>query len=485
MEIIKNYSNNFLNQTETKLQSSKNTKTESIKKSKAVDYFDYIYSYPPKIKIKWDHLDDLKNDVLSSSKKSLLNFPIIHLIDDWIFIKPKKELIFENYSKSQYFDGFFDKINSSNFFLSKTKEIQSSLSNIPVFVVSNGQGEIILSKPSNFLSSKTFEAYTNEKLYDFCGAFDSRVEKKSELGLFFMNYSDAEKYLKEVARFDFEGTKTVGLSIHCIGLNSAYKITREYHPGIDFRFVPDFNEVKELLENDIGKSDMLIENEQQQLRFRFRPVNKLPVIGVLGKYAAPYFSFLQRNEYFKGVPIYIVQITEKSQNPLIEQYFNLAGGVDVVYNRCIQFFDFITGFGHNWIIEGSIKDVKNFDEFENYIFFEKNQAIKFCQKNGKKIIRYKGGRGKSIGSIIRKPRILVYNLEDFLEDWEDTITGELTNAENLFKSKSNQFVSPTLTSTEVDNLSQDIKNNPIQKFSQTISIKFKVFKRAVGVFFSI
>ena len=48
-------------------------------------------------------------------------------------------------------------------------------------------------------------------------------------------------------------TKTVGLSIHCISLDSAYKITREYHPGIDFRFVPDLREVKGLLNNKINK----------------------------------------------------------------------------------------------------------------------------------------------------------------------------------------------------------------------------------------
>ena len=52
------------------------------------------------------------------------------------------------------------------------------------------------------------------------------------MGLFFFNYLDAEKYLKEVARSDFEGTQTVGLSVHSISLDSAYKITREHHPGI-------------------------------------------------------------------------------------------------------------------------------------------------------------------------------------------------------------------------------------------------------------
>ena len=91
------------------------------------------------------------------------------------------------------------------------------------------------------------------------------VEKKSEIGLFFLNHSDAEKYLKEVARSDYEGTQTLGLSVNCISLSSAYKITREHHPGVDFRLTPNFSEVKQLL-NNIGNSDHIVEKEQQQLR---------------------------------------------------------------------------------------------------------------------------------------------------------------------------------------------------------------------------
>jgi hypothetical protein len=64
--------------------------------------------------------------------------------------------------------------------------------------------------------------------------------------MFFLDSVDAKKYLEETARADFQGTQTVGLSIQCISLKSAYKITREYHPGIDFRFIPNFEEIKEL-----------------------------------------------------------------------------------------------------------------------------------------------------------------------------------------------------------------------------------------------
>jgi hypothetical protein len=494
MEIIKDYNNDcYLNQTGTKQETGKNNQTEFNKKFKIADYFDYIYSYPPKIKIKWDGLDELKDDFFISSKGNSIDYsiPIIDFIEDRGFVKIPEEALANKYPISNYFDGFLNKANSSNFFLKKTKEIQSTLTNIPIYVVLNGQREIILNKPANVLKSKNPNTYLNEKVYDQCGGFDPVVEKKSELGLFFMNYLDAEKYLKEVARSDFEGTNVVSLSIHCINLSSAYQITREYHPGIDFRFVPNFKEVKELLTNSIGKSDMIIENEQQQLRFRPRNVNFFPYLNKLGNYISPKISLLQRNEYFKGVPIYIVQVSGKPETLVNEQYFRIIGKLDSIYSRCLQSLDYLTGFGHNWIMEGSLKDqnFKNSKNSENYIFFEKNQAIEFCKKNKRNISRYIGGRTANLESIIRKPKILVYNLEDFLEDWEDNINEKLTikkeSFKTLFDSKCNNFVMPTNNVNEINNFPEKNKNNFIKNMAQTLNIKMRVFKSTVGIFFSL
>mgnify|MGYP001284107775 FL=1 len=99
---------------------------------------------------------------------------------------------------------------------------------------------------------------------------------RQQLGLFFLSRSDAEVYLKAVAQADIDGTQTVGLSINCIGLDAAYKVTREHHPGVDFRFVPDLAEVQNFLSTYVNKQDVVIEEEQQQLRFRPRVVNLLP-----------------------------------------------------------------------------------------------------------------------------------------------------------------------------------------------------------------
>ncbi len=479
--------NSYINKTESQPLSELRKQTEFNRKT--TDYFDYLYSYPPKIQIKWNTLDELNEDLFIGTNYGVLehSVPFIDFLEDWFFNEASEEAVAQNYPISKYFTGFVEKINSSNFFLKKTKKLQAALVNVPVYAVLNGQGEIVLSKPSNFLGSKTLTNYIKGQLYDTCGSFDPSVEKKSELGLFFMNKLDAEKYLKEVARSDFEGTQTVGLSLHCISLNSAYKITREHHPGIDFRFVPNFTEVKNMLTKDMGKADMIIEDEQQQLRFRRRGHNLFPYLKKLGLWLSPGSSFLQRNEYFKGVPIYIVQVQKNPRNFLVEQYFNTVGILDTFYNRCIQAFDSTIGFGHNWIMQGSLQDAKDSDQVENYIFFEKTQALKFSKKNGRKVARYKGGRTSNLEFMVRKPKIFIYNLEDFLEDWEDNVLNDLSEnakcVKTLFNGQNTYVISPSEKGEMID-FAQDYQKTPLKEFSQSLNIKFRVLKRAIGVFFS-
>ena len=476
----------YFNKTKSEVQRKRNRHENLGKKSKVTEYLDYVYSYPPKIKIKWNALDEFKEDLFIGSNYGVLehSLPFMDYLEAWFFNGTSDQAEIENYPKEDYLDGFFDKINSSNFFLKQTKEIQSSLANIPIFVVLNGQGAIVLTKPSNELSSKTLENYVREKLYDSCGAFDPLVEKKVELGLFFMDSLDAEKYLKAVARSDWEGTQTVGLSVNCINLSTAYRITREHHPGIDFRFVPNFTEVKELLVNNIGKSDMITDDEQQQLRFRPRPNNLFPYLNKFGKYLFPSSSFLQRNEYFKGVPIYIVQLNKNTRNLLFEKYFNIVGIFDTAYARCIQTLDKAIGFGHNWIMQGSLQTAGTSDNFENYIFFEKDQALKFIKKNGRKVGRYSGGRTSNLEFMVRKPKIFVYNLEDFLEDWEHKILNMEDVPETISKCNLNHFVSPSTYTNNFNAFPQN-KKTFLTSIKQAFEVKSRVLKRAVGVFFSV
>jgi len=474
-------------------------RVKPIPDSKTLDYFDNLYQYPPKIKLRMLGVDGLKKE---SSRLPDYSY-ILDLFDDsealneaqenWsteIETKNLESAAFTTYKLDQYTDGVFNRINSSGFFAKETTQIQNTIANIPIFVVLNGQGEIVLGKPQHVLGSKNLKTLINEKFYNAVGSFDPLVEKKQKLGLFFMSYGDADNFLKSVAQADFQGTSCNSLCIHCIGLDSAYKIIREYHPGTDFRFVPNFEEIKELLLNDLGPDDdMIYEDEQQQLRYNYRKWNRFPYLKKLGRYLSPTCSFLQRNEYFKGVPIYIVQLTDTPKNFFASRYFQVMSHLDGIYSRCIQYGEKRLGFGNTWIMQGSLKTADNPTKFENFIFFEKTQAKEFYKKNWRKAVHYKGSRITHLESLVRKPKIFVYNLEDFLEDWEDSVLNkydpEVNSVKTMFTSNATHFIPPSIDLEVIANASKEVKQNFITNLNQSLNIKFNVLKRAIGVFFSL
>lgn len=451
------------------------------------DYFSQIYTYPPKVKIKWSGLDDLNGDRLKKEGDNSLFFK--DFTEDFDFSGNNNKATPDNYTLSQYTEGYLAKLASSKFFNQNTKSIQTKLANIPVYTILNGQKEIVLSKPSNSLGAKTLKTFLDQALYDQCGAFDTNVEKKQQLGLFFLSRLDAETYLQEIARIDAEGTETVGLSIHCIGLDSAYKVTREHHPGIDFRFVPKFEEVKTLLENKISQPDTIVENEQHQVRVRKRGVNLVPSLGKLGRFITPSFSFLQKNEYFKGVPIYIVQFSDSSQTLLSSVTKSSMNKIDGVFGRFIQIIEQSTGFGQNWVMEGSLKKASTSETHVNYVFFEKTQAENFIKEKKKNVASYQGGRTEGIKSFFIKPKIFLYNLEDLLEDVEDKIYSNTKNVASVSQEKLNEgrynFVPPTENLSDLIEFNENYQRNIVKDFGQTLNLKFRVLKRFVGVFFSV
>ena len=465
--------------------------TEKLpRRNNVADYFDQIYNYPPKFKIKWDTIDELKEDLFIDSNYGVLehSFPFIDFVQDWLFLETPKEGTAEQYTFSDYINGYLDKLYTSKFYQNGTKELQKALANIPVFVILNGNNEIVLNNPGNVLGSKTFKSYTNELLYKFCGAFDPQVETRQQLGLFFFDRADAETYLTEVAKADIDTTQLLGVSLHCISLESAYKITREDHPGIDFRFVPNMSETKNLLTKHITDPNLIFDDGQQQLRFRRRTVNLFPYLGKVGSLLSPTSSFLQRNEYFKGVPVYVVQTMATPRNLLSEQYFNFIGSVDTFYGRFIQSLDSTIGFGHNWIMQGSLKDAAKSDTVNNFVFFSKTQADNFIREQDKKVVRYKGSRTSNIEGFVRKPKIYVSNLEDLLEGWEDSIyedsltkDGTQNVDRTLFKNKATYFINPIEDFHEMEKADSSVQKT----INSSLRLKYQKLKRYIGVFFSV
>jgi hypothetical protein len=109
--------------------------------------------------------------------------------------------------------------------------------------------------------------------------------------------------------------------------------------------------------------------------------------------------------------------------------------------------------------------------------------------NGRKIARYNGGRTSNLEFMVKKPKIFVYNLEDFIEEWEDNLLGKINNNDYdptaLFKSKNNHFISPNAVSDEIKNISENYKKTNLKGLSQSLKVKFRVLKRTVGILFSL
>lgn len=472
------------------LSSSELVQLEPIKGSKVRGFLKELYSYPPKFAIRWGALDELNEDLFFRHNYGVLehSLPFIDFIEDWFFNDFSiQESIAKKYSVADYLNGYLDKVNTTNFYKYKTKSIQSALSTIPTFVVLNGHNEIIVNKPTSATSSNDVVTYINKFIYNYCGAFDTIFEPRQKIGLFFLNVEDAKIYLQEVAKLDPDGTKTLGLSINCIGLDTAYKIAREDHPEIDFRFVPDFQEIKNLLNEDIVKSDMIVEDEQQQLRFRRRTVNQFPYLEKLGKLISPANCFLLANEYFKGVPIYLVQVSNEPRNLIQESYFVTIGVLDHVYSKIIDSIDHSIGFGQNWIMQGSLRETSNNENLTNYVFLNKKEALKFVRRQGRTVKRYTGSRTSNVSFLVKKPKIYVYNLEDYIEFWEETINQNLANEnlsvkDTIFNAKNTYFV-PSQKNV-VENTYKVTPETISKSITNTMIVKWRVLKQFVGLIFS-
>jgi hypothetical protein len=456
--------------------------------SKTTNFLEQLYSYPPKLKIKWGALDELNEDLFLESNYGVLehSFPFMDFIQDWFFTEHPADSVPREYTYQDFVEGFRDKVYTSNFYNKKTQDLQTSLAPIPIYVVLNGYNEVVLNSSDSLTKNGTPGSVINQQIYDFCGAFDTYVEKRPQLGFFFFDRGDAEIYLEEIAKTDSSGTNLLGLSVHCIGLDSAYRVTRQHHPGVDFRFIPNLKEVKTLLNKNLADPDIIVEEGQQQLRFRPRKVNLLPYFGKVGSIVSPQVSFLERNEYFKGVPIYLVQTTKIPRNLVLNQYFHIVSTFDGAYGKFIQYFDNIIGFGNNWIMQGSLTETGTSDKFVNYVFFDKDQAKDFVKNNGRSIARFSGSRTSNVEKLVRKPKIYVYNLEDFIERWEEKLTNKQKKYRTAVDCDETYFLPSKKVMEEVQELQKIRQENRLGKaLKQTLDIKYRKFKCFLDIFFGV
>lgn len=195
--------------------------------------------------------------------------------------------------------------SSNNSFPDKNQElIINNLKSFPVFAVKNGFHEILLGK-SSYDCKKNWRSY----LYDIY--VDTFLAHKNvnpaSLGFFFFNPNDALEFENTVfSRYPYNAAelevKTTPISIH-----HAYILNRTINSKIQFKFVPDLEEIVKLLKT--YKYENKIQFHQKQVH---------------GK------------DFFQGQPIYMVKpewLNKKHQISVIEAYnktFNASSSKSII-----------------------------------------------------------------------------------------------------------------------------------------------------------
>lgn len=423
--------------------------TIPTKKSKTINFLKELYTYPPKLNIIWEQLDELTpdEDVLTKHQ-SILQF------------SDKKS------SLNNYKTAFLNKATASQFYKTKLKSLSDALQSIPIYLVVNGCGEIVVA---------------NSNL--------SQAGELNKLGLFFLDRVDAECYLTEVAKTDLQGTNKLGLSIHCIGLNSAYKLLREQANNIDFRIIPSLDEMTQLFKVvKQGDSRFVFDTEQNQSHFTFpevkSPVNWFNGYRTLEQTVSPFNLINQSEKYFKGVPIYIVQVRDTPRNLLftgILNLFSLADSGYVTLNDVPFQAAKIAGIDST-LMESHVKKFTNSDDMSTYVCFTKEQAINLVHKFGRRVARYPGVREQTswLASFSRIPKIYVHNLEDFFEIWEESVLSdqlENTSINQAGKDTTTQNVHFIPSDREIQNLDEfanTAKRSPVKVVFQFVRIKSRI-----------
>ena len=337
----------------------------------AVSFFEDLYTYPPKIKIQWKQLDLVeKSDKLLPNK--IINHP------------PHKS-----------FSGvrdYMDKVISFDVYSKKIKLLKQTLKDVPVYVIVNGRTEIVVastrSKKLNLHDANVLSAgplinlekpdltpkdtVTRRQVYKrtLVESVEKALSTKSKkFGFIFFDPIEAQYYLDAmVARSEKKfhhrrdhSIDKVGLSIHCIGLDTAYSLLSRSSSNVDFRFVPSLPEVKAVLEHSSqGDTNSELAVNERQLE------------QTLSRKALSIISD-QYNSAFKGVPIYIVVVKDKFEVLQDSEKFKSS----------------------------STKT----NSLANYIFFDREQALEFCEKYSSRMVS----------------PIYTDNLEDFLELWGESL----------------------------------------------------------------
>lgn len=151
--------------------------------------------------------------------------------------------------------------------LSKNFQTRLNLNKLPLFVVSNHLGQMVISEPPTDLTiAKHFRSYSSKG--DHYG--------NTYYGFFFTSYKDAQEYMKHIKKaFPLNSQ---GLKVFTCSFNTYYNSVNNFDNNICFKLIPDLIEISELIKK--YRYHQHISFHEQQVASR---------------------------NHFKGQPLYLIQ----------------------------------------------------------------------------------------------------------------------------------------------------------------------------------
>lgn len=111
-----------------------------------------------------------------------------------------------------------------------------NLNQIPLFVISNHLGQMVISEPPTDLN-----VFKHFRSYSSAGNCYGNIY----YGFFFTNYKDAQEYLKHIARV--YPISNNDLKIFACNFNTYYKAINSFDDNIQFKLIPDLVEISDLI----------------------------------------------------------------------------------------------------------------------------------------------------------------------------------------------------------------------------------------------
>lgn len=367
-----------------------------------------------------------------------------------------------SYSKQDYYRGFLNKNFTSDFLINMTKPLRKVLETTPVYVVLNGQDEIVLAHELNFGAPKITKNKLSALLYDFCGDFlEGGTSKRKKLGFVFMSYRDATVFRDAILESAPDETRIVGVAIHCVSLDSAYGLIRSHHPGTDFRLIPNLNN---LVSSFSLAKDSRFLFQEDLYKLKSDSVSKVRNRDLSNLIVSP----LQH--VTTGVPVYSVQLQKFKRG-------NIKGALQYIGSRVDSLAAFFTRphkLGRR-ILKGQLTENHYTEE---YLFFDHKKALDFCRENNGFVVRLPGSYLNHIfDSTVQKPIIFVTNLETLLEGFENDLIELSSNNSEMREIYSKAKFAPAYESEKPwDAEEKKLLNSPIRKACSGVKVRFNILK---------